>query len=342
MRDRGVALVEALVSMIIVALGLVAMARLQLGMAQGADTARSRSEATQHARAAVEELRSRPFADLSDGADTPGSATHTAYLRRWAVAGSVADILRPVEVVVEWADRRGELQEAVLSTAIARADPADDAGAALLAASGAGPWMKPQGRQHTVPRDAVMNPQGDGRPALAWPGPAGAVLVLDPGTGMVVETCAAPAQQGDRPSGCEPITAYLLEGYVAGRHLATLKVVFDQGDWTGDDPECVWNDVTDPRTGLRLPDLRRYRCLVPAGDHDADPATPPSWSGRTRLAGVEPPGATVCRRGAGPGAAGSEQHPETYTGIGASLDHQNFVIIDRGDCPAGSVPHPPA
>ena len=44
MRDRGVALVEALVSMIIVALGLVAMARLQLGMAQGADTARSRTQ----------------------------------------------------------------------------------------------------------------------------------------------------------------------------------------------------------------------------------------------------------------------------------------------------------
>jgi type II secretory pathway pseudopilin PulG len=338
MRQRGVTLVETLVSMVIVAFGLVAMARLQLGMAHGADTARARSEATQHARAMVEELRGRAFADLAGGADTPGSGNPAAYLRRWTVAGSAADILRPVEVAVEWADRRGEVQEVVLRTAVARADPADG-GAALIASQDTGTWMQPRGRHLAVPRDAVALPH-DGRPVLAWSGPAGAALVLDASTGMVVEACAALAQQGDRPSGCGSVTAYLLEGYVEGPQLAGLQVVFDQGDWTGDAPECVWNDVTDPRTGHPMAGLRRYRCLVPAREHDADAATPPSWTGRVRLAGVEPAGAQVCRAGGGLG--GGEQRPETYTDIDVSLDHQNFVIIHSGDCPPGSVPHPRA
>ena len=74
-------------------------------------------------------------------------------------------------------------------------------------------------------------------------------------------------------------------------------------------------------------------------DDDGDAVTPLAWSGRVRLGGV-PEGATVCRWTGSTEGADQDDHPETYTLVNRSLDHQNFVVTPAADCPRGAVAHP--
>jgi hypothetical protein len=341
MRQRGITLVETLVAMTVVAFALLAMARLHVGMAQAGDAARSRTEATQHARALLEELRGFSSDTLGDGSDLPGSPSHTAYLRRWVVEGHADDLVRPVRVAVEWADRRGELHEASLRSLLGRSD-ASDGGAAVVAPPPADRWWRPQGWHAGVPWHAARD--ADGRPTVAWPGREAGLLVFDANSGMVVEHCTGPAAPGrsGASTGCRRTSAYLLQGYVEGRDAGRLSVEIDRSDGSDAQADCVVTDAVDPETGQRLEGVRRYQCLVPAIDDDRDASTPPAWSGRVRLTGLAPRQRTVCRYTAHGNPTDDTREAEIYTRIDTTLDHQNFVILRTGDCPEGSVAHPSA
>ena len=331
MRERGVTLLETVIAIGVIAFGLLAMGRLQMGMALGAEHARSRTEALQHARMVMERLRARPYAEMTDGADVPSGTGSVAYERAWTVAGGIDERFKRVAVAVRWLDRRGEPQSVTLESLVADAVLAGGPGLALMAARGTARVLA---RHPSVPADAVPLAGADaGRSAATWLGASGGVLVFDNATGEVVAHCGALPDRASGDRACRSLEAYLLQGYIEGRGLRSVDVVFERLQHAVAEPECMITDAADPHTGRLIPLTRRYRCLIRPGDHDEEPATAKVWSADVRLTGVSHD-ATVCRQG----RDAAEQDAGTYTLVDRSLDHQNYAVVASGDCPRGSFP----
>ena len=131
---RGFTLIEALVAVALVGLGLLALAMTQLKLSQGVDLARQRGEATRLAQQRIEALRSYVSIDNAGGGavswdglvgGTDQASTSATFTRSWTLAGSSADLMRQVNVTVDWTDRAGRAQAVSLDSLIARTDPSE-------------------------------------------------------------------------------------------------------------------------------------------------------------------------------------------------------------------------
>jgi Tfp pilus assembly protein PilV len=128
-RQRGLALLEALLAFLVLSLGMLALSRLQADLRASADAARERSEAVRLAQLHVENLRA--FADSAEWdamidmtADvTPADSTIRYTLER-AVQTLSSPALKAVQVTLRWSDRRGAAQHWRLATMVAGHDPA--------------------------------------------------------------------------------------------------------------------------------------------------------------------------------------------------------------------------
>jgi hypothetical protein len=339
MHERGVTLLETAIALLVIAFGLLAMGRLQIGMALGVEHARARTEALQHARSAMEALRAQPYADMAAGVDLPPVMGAVAYEREWAVEAGAGDRFNRLAVTVRWHDRRGEPQSLTLASLVADADVAAGPGLALVAVQDSARVFS---RHPSVPTDAVPLTGADtGRSAVPWAGPSGGALVLDNATGAIVAHCSAMPHGATGAGECVQMQAYLLQGYIEGRALRSVAMVFHALEHVAAAPECIVDDAVDPSTGRRLPQTRRYRCLIRPGDHDRQSATPPVWSGRVSLAGLDDD-ATVCRYEPADAAFDTGADAGTYTLVSRSLDHQNYAVVTNGACPRGSIPLAPA
>ena len=128
-RQRGVAMLEALIAFLVLSVGLLALSRLQTGLRTNADAARERSEAVRLAQTDIEGLRAfansaawEAIADASSDVTPAGSRTH--YTLERVVRTSADPALKAVEVTLQWNDRHGAAQQLQLSTLIASQDPA--------------------------------------------------------------------------------------------------------------------------------------------------------------------------------------------------------------------------
>jgi type IV pilus modification protein PilV len=121
---RGISLLEVMISMVIIALGILAMAPLMVASINANADSRDRSVATQLAKEKLEDLESAnslsglPSMDTEDGLRTKFSRTTT-------ILDSDADTLIPdsrfkVMVVVSWLDDNQRTQATTLSTLIGK------------------------------------------------------------------------------------------------------------------------------------------------------------------------------------------------------------------------------
>ncbi|MBC7940151.1 MAG: pilus assembly protein PilV, partial [Chitinophagaceae bacterium] len=136
MSPRGIALIEALVALAVMAFGLLSVAGLQVVLRQNADNAKQRSEAVRLAQEEIEELRAYSsltgpvgtvaYNNLVDvprlELDTDDSNT-TFYLTR-TVSDSPIPAYKTLTVDVDWLDRVGATQNVRLSTAVLGVEPA--------------------------------------------------------------------------------------------------------------------------------------------------------------------------------------------------------------------------
>jgi len=129
-RQRGFTLVEAMVAAVVLAIGLLALLRVQPELRQQAELSPQRSEAVRLAQQEIEGLRG--FAQI-DGYAAIADHAHTIEpdglgSPRYAVARRVDAVTWPhsraVDVSVSWSDRRGDAQQVTLSTLIAAHEPA--------------------------------------------------------------------------------------------------------------------------------------------------------------------------------------------------------------------------
>jgi type IV pilus modification protein PilV len=234
-RQRGFALVEALVSLLIVSFGMLGIAAFQFTLARTSDVAKQRTEATRIAQREVDRLRS--FAqrqsdgntaddhytyvdDLVNGGPTPvtGTTTNTTFNLQRVVAADAGDRLRWINVVVTWDDRTGQPHDVRLASAISDGDPA---AIAVLGVTRRTAWtLRPKNRPVNLPFPLV-NLAG-GQTSAFSPPLSNVVFTVNNVEGVVLQRCTGVSTLSEGidlaaagatcTSYAEP--GYLLSGYV--------------------------------------------------------------------------------------------------------------------------------
>jgi Tfp pilus assembly protein PilV len=230
--NRGFSSIEALVAMLIMSFGMLALVSMQNTFSVTADAAKLRSEATRLAQQKIDELRAfeqvvaesgkfsfnaNVISSTSATQETLTPVSNTTFLRSWTVTPNSTGMYKSINVTVDWTDRQGN-QSLSLATVISRSDPSE------IGTLGVGPGTtivrKPKNRNINIPYPAVSI-QGGGS-AFQPPG-SGVVIVFDNTTGNVKGKCTGasgaslPIEGGTvnlAASGCDTDTGYLLSGYV--------------------------------------------------------------------------------------------------------------------------------
>ncbi|RQO55294.1 hypothetical protein DBR47_20665 [Paucibacter sp. KBW04] len=371
-QPRGVALIEALVALLIMAFGMLALAGLQNSMRRGADLAKQRGEAVRLAQQEMEWLRSFALLtpdpdkpeilafdsivnrDLNDPISVSDADTNTTFtvvrLVQPAPAGTLATQRLDIRVSVTWADRSEGAQIVTLDSILSRSPPS--LGVALGLAPEATPVRRPGGRDASIPVGA--KDLGD-KSSVFRPSPNTAtVWVFNNLTGVITGVCNLP----NTPlANISPIDVdacrnnalgFLLSGFVRfsaaspsdpGNPLGTaLPMNLDL--LRSDEPTLLpsyqcFHDA--PYSALTTQTYVAYYCIV-----YPKISTTALWSGRLNITDIplSGPGAkTICRYSAdydGDGKTSNAEHPADYIKVDSALTRQNFLVIPQGEtCPTG-------
>lgn len=246
--QAGFTLIEALIALVVMAVGMLALGGMQITMNRNSDVAKQRSEAVRLAQLKLEELRSYDalttgtFTYAADVVASPAdeticptcaapldSTTNTTFTRSWTVkridgvTDAVAtDPQKWIDVRVEWTDRANQAQEVRLKSVIARNDPFSLGG--LLQGQARSNVRYPKNRNVNIPYPAISLPGGlsSFKPLASAPN-----YVFDNATGNVVGNCndaaiadsistdTALSFSGTVTSGCTAAAGYLLSGFVS-------------------------------------------------------------------------------------------------------------------------------
>jgi len=273
--------VEALVALVIMSLGLMALARVQAGLRLEADLSRQRAEAVRLAQQDLETQRAfGTLAGFDAITDVAGQALQgldgtTTYALDRTVIDQTATGAKALTVTVVWTDRRGQAQSVRLQTLLSRTDPAT--AGQLSVTPAASRLRNPFSRNVQIPTTAVD--LGGGRSGFRPPGlsaeDADVFFVFDNLDASVIEKCRGTfsaagyeAAKAGSSGSCTTLRGLLLSGFVNFDLSADQKV-----------------SAIDPATSV----CSYYTDLRNAG-----------------LLGASAPPLTVSQRGLGPdeGAAG--------------------------------------
>ena len=352
----GFTLLEALIALAISGFGLIAVARLQIGLQAESDLAKQLSEATFLGQRRIEELRAFQQLTAATGAQVAAGAwgynniasgsqsvvgTNATYTVSWTISDATASVpYKNGLVTVQWTDRKGAAQVATLSTMIGGSDPASSLG--LTVPPAGTPIRKPKNRDLNVPVPAVDI--GNGTSYFTPPGAAPTVkIIFSNTTGHVTKTCVGAGAVWTAWT-CTDVDAYLVSGFISVNSAnltltSPIDVTIAAGEGTLN--SCYDDSALGTKT---YAGFITYTCIMVGNDHDANPVTPARWSGRSDIIGISiGTGAAnnrVCRYTAdydGSGGISNPEHPASYTNVTESLENQNFTIV-RGtaSCPSGT------
>jgi hypothetical protein len=367
--DRGMALIEALVALAVMAFGLLGVVGMQSTLRFNADVSRQRAEAVRMAQERMETLRAfgvlagpvtggRSYADVAATSDTPAPPTgfaNTNFSRTVTVADHSAGgglKMKSVVVEVSWFDRRTATtstnpERVQLTSTVAAVAP--ELAATLGLPGDQSAPQRPRGRNAAIPPAAVD--QGNGTSSFAPPGGGGVTWTFDNASGKITSVC--------NPVGtCTSDVGWLLSGYIG---FATGGVPTNLEAENPADPVPLTHTVGITVTATTFPTPATspvcftqrltlqvaYFCLVPAS---VSTATTGTWSGQSLLSIVRNSDSSdrlapslsinstdlfkVCRytpQATDNPTGGNQAHPLTYTNVNSSLSNQNFLVTEAGD-----------
>ena len=358
--QRGVSLVEALVALLVMAFGMLAVVGVQTTMRSNGDIAKQRSEAVRIAQEAIEQWRGYStlattegqvaFADIQSAAAVQygpaGSGegvvdypTNTVYSLVRTVPDDSPPGMQAVDATVSWVDRDGKTQSVELSSVISRVAP-ELAGTLAVPAYGT-PMRRPLDRNIGIPVGAQ---QIDGNRSVYRPAggsAAGSAWVFDNTTGYIVKQCSGPTIAAKAivtmaDLSCADTTALPISGYVRFGTLLSGRALPLRMGVDGASATCLDDspgDVGLPGTFVT------YVCAV------AVSGTPKVWSGRPRVSLCPEHGDCTAQTG-GQLRVDDDHYKECrftphpadgYANIGSPLANQNFAIVrEDDDCPIDS------
>ncbi|NOQ65521.1 MAG: hypothetical protein GQ582_13500 [Methyloprofundus sp.] len=142
-KAKGIGLVEVLVSTVIIAVGLLAIASMQGTFLKGSADNKAKSQAQVLAERKVEELRnlmqSTEFDSIgsSEKDETLDEGTNETFKRKWVVTDSVDGSTKEIEVTVYWdSDNTDATKEVTLTNLLSFPNPAGSITLALYGDSG--------------------------------------------------------------------------------------------------------------------------------------------------------------------------------------------------------------
>lgn len=217
--QRGVTLIEALVALLVMSFGMVALVGLLSNLRQSGDLAKQRSEAMRLAQSEMETLRS--FAVLKkvggehasvkdyetdliapvEDRVVPSENTNTSYVLKRTVTPLITGVelavgevepqtirAQTVKVEVIWTDRTGASQTITLNSIISRTDPTY--AQALGVTPPTSGVRTPEGRNPAIPPAA--KDLGNGSSAFRPGGGSTTIWVINNITGVVTGRCDIP------------------------------------------------------------------------------------------------------------------------------------------------------
>ena len=365
-RQQGISLVEALIALLVLSLGMLAVSQLQGHLRLGSDIARQRAGAVRLGQEDIEALRAYSTLAASGAAPSwagitsasrtvnasTGYATHTRYTVARGVVTTDALAAKTAVVAVLWNDRDGEAQKIVLTTVIAANDPAHG-GVLALAPSG----VHAKGafsRSTRVP--LLAKDLGNGSSVMKPTSTSTTALIFDNTSGNITARCS-----GINPAtatrdlalhdltACAATTARMLSGSVRFSQSAppdasrgndaplalSVALALTGGNYATA-PECSSEAVQSEASDRYV----AYHCVVA-------PLASGRWSGRSTVVpsgwalGDTSDARKVCRYSSDLDGSGTidsnEEHPAAYSAVDHSLANQNFLVIQGNQaCPAGA------
>ena len=369
----GMALIEALVALAVMAFGLLGVVGMQATLRFNADVSRQRAEAVRMAQEKMESLRgfgvlsgapsgALDFQGIAGSVDNPAPPVgfaNATFTRTVTVTNPGVDDLRMKLVTVEvaWLDRRTSSSsgaEKVLLTSTIAATAPELAATLGLPGDQSAP-QRPRGRNISIPPAATD--LGNGTSSFAPPGAAtGTTWTFVNATGQITQVCF-PALV------CSTVQGWLLSGYI---NFATGNLPLPAEAENPTDGVPIGRTIgiqvnttttpaptasvqcfaqSPPLVGPAVP----YYCFVPTN------VAPATWSGQSLVTidgqtSANPPFSSshsggrnaskfkVCRytsQATHTPTGGNQAHPLTYTNVNTSLINQNFLVISAGD---GSTP----
>ncbi|HET9820586.1 MAG TPA: prepilin-type N-terminal cleavage/methylation domain-containing protein [Burkholderiaceae bacterium] len=197
--SRGFTLIEALVALLVLSFGMLAIAGFQVTLTGSSDLAKQRTEATRLAQQKMESLRAFGQVDSDSGtphkvnytddvvsSTTPETVTTNAtYSRTWTVTPSASNTEKTINVQVAWTDRLGQPQSVQLLSVISKFDPQDIG--TLATGPGGTSKRRPKNRNINIPYPAVT--LSGGTQSAFTPPPGGITYVFDNASGNIVQSC---------------------------------------------------------------------------------------------------------------------------------------------------------
>jgi Tfp pilus assembly protein PilV len=320
-KQSGLALIEALMALAVMAFGLLALVGVQSNLRQNADIARQRSEAVRIAQEEIEKWRgfnslngtgAVVYGDLQSDAPGTGTTVSSEYglTAQFTMTKSVfptantttpAFSVKSLTVDVTWVDRNNESQRVRLSTALHGVAP-ELSGTLAVLAEGT-PTSVPGGRNPAIPWEAVRLDDGT---HSAWrpPQESDGTLVwkFSNASGLIDSICnlasglAVNSTNLDRYGNCLATRAQLLTGYINFSESNSLATATQAMTPTGDAHTVqVWVHKTDPVDEIVAPgsgcftgtpshsrSFVPYYCAVPVSSQAGHA---PIWSGYSYVSG---------------------------------------------------------
>lgn len=124
----GVGLIEVLITLVIIAGGVLALSRLQGVLVTSAASSRQQSDASFIAQRVIEDLRSRNWGHATLAAGTPAATQVTGITTTYSVQYTVTDNgggagaveFKTVQVTVSWTDAQGQARTYTAATRLQR------------------------------------------------------------------------------------------------------------------------------------------------------------------------------------------------------------------------------
>lgn len=227
---RGVSLIEALVALVVVAVGMLALGQVQVQLRHNADVSRQRAEAVRFAQADMEKWRAMvsitgvagkvDYADIVSQAatDITGETNlNTVFKLERAVVESPDGTYKRLRVIVKWMDARNVDHDVELHSVIAKTDPA--LAGQLTTPPVDAKSRNPMGRNIRVPTSAIN--LGDGSiSGFVPPGQSSGYYVINNSDATIIQYCTSTlvndaTYTSDTSQGnCSTRYGYTIQGFI--------------------------------------------------------------------------------------------------------------------------------